>query len=303
MRKLAPIAAALFAIVSLPACAQPAPTAPVPAVTTDADPALWVVKDKDTTIYLFGTVHVLKPGLTWFDEAVKTAFDASDDVVLEMLQPDQAAMQKLVAEKGTIPAGAPRLTAMLPEGKRAAYAKALADLKIPAAALDGYKPWFAAVNLSLIPLMKAGYDPAQGPETILTAAAKTSKKTMVGLETAQEQLGFFDGLSQPSQVAFLTETVDELPKAGETMATMVGDWSKGDPDALGKMMNENLKDTPEVAKVLLTDRNARWAKWIDTRMDTPGTVFIAVGAGHLAGPDSVQAQLKAHKLKAVRVKY
>ena len=80
-----------------PACAQtPAPTA------TDADPALWVVKDKDTTIYLFGTVHVLKPGLTWFDEAVKTAFDKSDELRLEMVTPDaataQAAVARLIAE-------------------------------------------------------------------------------------------------------------------------------------------------------------------------------------------------------------
>ena len=302
MRPPVSIAAALLATIALPACAQPAP-APPPATTSDADPALWVVKDEDTTVYLFGTIHVLKPGLTWFDEAVKTAFDRSGELVLEMVQPDPAAMQKIVSAKGMLPAGAPTLTATLPADKRAAYTKAVTDIGLPPAAFDRMKPWFAAVNLSLLPLVKAGYDPANGPEGVLAAAAKAGRKSVAGLETAEQQIGFFDGLSPKAQVTFLTGTVEELPKLQTMMATMVADWSKGDADALGRLINDNLDDSPEVAKILLFDRNARWAEWIDRRMDRPGTVFVAVGAGHLAGQRSVIDQLRAHKLKAVRVKY
>ena len=87
------------------------------------------------------------------------------------------------------------------------------------------------------------------------------------------------------------------------MNRMVDNWAKGDPDALAATMNESLKESPEVAKALLVDRNAKWAAWIAERMRTPGRVFIAVGAGHLAGPDSVQAHLRKYKLKAVRVRY
>ena len=98
---LKPFRAALSAValtLALPACAK-TPAAPARAAN-DADPALWVVKDKDTTIYLFGTIHVLKPGLTWFDEAVKKAFDASSEVKLELIMPDAADMQKLVMATG-----------------------------------------------------------------------------------------------------------------------------------------------------------------------------------------------------------
>jgi hypothetical protein len=301
-KTLTATAAALLATVALPACAQPAPQA-APAATTDADPALWVVKDADTTIYLFGTVHVLKPGLSWFDEAVKTAFDSSGELVLEMVQPDQATMQGLVTSKGTNPAGALPLTQQLPEAKRAAYTAALTGLGIPATALDQYKPWFAAVNLSLIPIMKAGYTPGSGAESVLSAEAKKANKPVSGLETAEQQLGFFDALSQPAQLAYLSSTVEELPKVPETMERMVGTWSKGDPAALGAIMNETLDDSPEVAKVLLFDRNARWADWIGQRLAKPGTVFIAVGAGHLAGKQSVQDYLAAKKLTATRVTY
>ena len=110
-------------------------------------------------------------------------------------------------------------------------------------------------------------------------------------------------MSQKAHIQFVGSTIDELPKLESTMATMVDEWAKGDPEALAKEMNDSLKDSPEVAKVLLVDRNARWAEWVANRMKSPGTVFIAVGAGHLAGNDSVQAQLAKLGVKAERVKY
>ena len=112
IRTLAAAISALALSLALPACAQqPAASAPA---ANDADPALWVVKDKDTTIYLFGTIHVLKPGLTWFDEAVKTAFDRSDEVKLEIVMPDPATMQGLVQATGVAAPGTPPLTQQLP---------------------------------------------------------------------------------------------------------------------------------------------------------------------------------------------
>ncbi len=286
---------------ALPACAQ-GPESPKARAANDADPALWVVKDKDTTIYLFGTIHVLKPGMTWFDEAVKTAFDRSQQVVLELVMPDPAKMQSLVMATGVSPSG-PTLTEQIPAPKRAAYAKAVADLGLPANAFDRFKPWLAATNLSIAPLSKLGYDAANGPEQVITAAAKAAGKPVIGLETAEQQLGYFGSLSQKAQIEFLSSTIDELPKLETTMATMVDEWARGDPEALAREMNDSLKDSPEVAKVLLVDRNKHWANWVAERMKTPGTVFVAVGAGHLAGQDSVQAQLAKLGVKAERVKY
>jgi uncharacterized protein YbaP (TraB family) len=268
----------------------------------DADPALWVVKDADTTIYLFGTVHVLKPGLSWFDEAVKAAFDKSDELVLEMLEPDTATMQGLIM-KTAVNAEGPTLTEKLPADKREAYAKAMTDVGVPAAALDRFDPWFAAVTLSLAGLPKLGYDPESGAERTLSVAAKAANKQIVGLETAEQQLGYFDNLPEPLQVKFLVSTVDDYPKMAAELDKMIASWSAGDPETLGKTMNEELADTPELAKVLLADRNARWADWIEQRLQKPGTVFVAVGAGHLAGAESVQVQLTKHKLTATRVAY
>ncbi|WP_426260438.1 TraB/GumN family protein [Sphingomonas sp. DC1100-1] len=302
IRTLAAAVSAVALCLSLPACAQQPAQAPARAAN-DADPALWVVKGKQTTVYLFGTIHVLKPGLTWFDEAVKSAFDKADEVKLEIVMPDPATMQGLVQATGVAPAGTPPLTQRLPEGKRAAFTKAVTDLGLPANALDRFKPWLAATQLSVAPLSKLGYDSANGPEEVITEAAKQAHKPLSGLETPQQQLGFFGSLSDKAQLQFLESTVDELPTLDKQMASMVDEWARGDPEALAREMNDELKSSPEVAKVLLVDRNRNWAQWIKQRMTKPGTVFIAVGAGHLAGPDSVQAQLAKLGLKAERVKY
>jgi uncharacterized protein len=302
IRTLAAAVSAVALCLSLPACAQQPAQAPVRAAN-DADPALWVVKGKQTTVYLFGTIHVLKPGLTWFDEAVKSAFDKADEVKLEIVMPDPATMQGLVQATGVAPPGTPPLTQRLPEGKRAAFTKAVTDLGLPANALDRYKPWLAATQLSIAPLSKLGYDSANGPEEVITEAAKQAHKPLSGLETPQQQLGFFGSLSDQAQLQFLESTVDELPTLDKQMASMVDEWARGDPEALAREMNDELKSSPEVAKVLLVDRNRNWAQWIKQRMTKPGTVFIAVGAGHLAGPDSVQVQLAKLGLKAERVRY
>ncbi|WP_174292154.1 TraB/GumN family protein [Sphingomonas bacterium] len=296
-----PLRAAFTAMaltLALPACAQ----TPAPAPDT-THPALWVAKDADTTIYLFGTVHVLKPGLPWFDEAVRAAFDRSGEVVLELVQPDTATMQGIVAAHAVTPPAAPTLSSTLTEPQRAAYAKAMAEVGVPLAAFEHVKPWFAALNLSLLPLMKAGFDPANGPESVITAAAKTANKPVSGLETADQQIGYFDALSPKAQVAFLTSTIDEMPKAQAEMATMVADWAKGDPKALAALMNDDLKASPEIADLLLYRRNLRWAEWLANRMKTPGTVFVAVGAGHLAGKGSVIDDLAAKGVRVMRVKY
>lgn len=289
--------------------AQAAPVAaapPAPAsASIPADPALWVVKDEDTTIYLFGTVHVLKPRLSWFDSAVRAAFDKSGQLVLEIPLPDPAEAQKVILPLA-VDASGKTLRSKLTEGERKEYEAAMGKLGLPPAALDQFdrlKPWFAAVTIAQIALQKAGYSPDEGAEKALNAAAGTAGKPVSGLETLQQQLGYFDTLPEKDQIAFLMSGVRDLDTFGALIDGMVERWKAGDADGLSKLMNRDVSSQPTLYKVLLADRNARWATWIDNRMKTPGTVFVAVGAGHLAGKDSVQAQLTKYKLKAVRISY
>ncbi len=284
------------ALAQTPASAPP----PAPVAKLMADPALWVVKDADTTIYLMGTVHVLKPGTEWLDGGVKKAYDASSEVVIELIQPEAAAAQAAIGKFAVDPDGPP-LTQKLSPDVRAQYEATAKELGVPTAALENFEPWFAATVLSLTAIGKAGYSPESGVERQLSAAAKRDGKTMGALETLEEQLGFFASLPQPAQIAFLKGAVEQMPEAKAFFDRMVASWAKGDPDALAAMMNEAMRTSPELVDTLLTKRNERWAKWIDDRLDKPGTVFVAVGAGHLAGKGSVQDYLKARKLMALRI--
>ncbi|MCW3847886.1 TraB/GumN family protein [Sphingomonas sp. LB-2] len=268
----------------------------------DADPAIWVVRDRDTTIYLFGTFHALKPGLTWFDEAVKDAFDKSDEVMLEMVLPDAATVQDAVRRIAYHPGG-PTITELLPQDKRAPYAAAMTGLGVPPAIFENFDPWLPAATLSSVSLPKYGFDPNLGAEHVITDAATAAGKPVGGFETVDQQLGFFHELPQPIQVKFLVQTIDELPKLGATLDSMLDKWSAGDAEGIGKLLNEDLDQTPEMASVLLFQRNERWAGWIAERMERPGTVFIAVGAGHLTGRNSVQDYLAKRHLTAERIPY
>ncbi|WP_298333488.1 TraB/GumN family protein [uncultured Erythrobacter sp.] len=263
-------------------------------------PAMWKVSDEDTTIYLFGTVHVLPKDLEWYDAEIDAALSASDTVVTEIkMDPaSEAAMTQLAQSRGVFTDGT-TLRSLLDEDQTATYETALAGLGAPPQAFDPLKPWLAGLTLSILPLMQQGYDPNAGVDKVIISRA--GERTQDALETAEFQIGIFDGLPQEAQVAFMMEAVEGMPKVKETIDSMVAEWVEGDPDGLAAVMNADLTDEA-LAEALLYSRNATWAEWIENRLDsTPGTVFIAVGAGHLAGEKSVQDYLEERDIVSERV--
>ena len=288
--------------------ATPAPTQQLATVTApgsiaalNAHPALWAVKDEDTIIYLFGTVHALKPNIVWYGGAVQTAFESAGELKLEIVEPDPAEMARLVATLAMAPAAAPALTARLTPAQRKKYIAQMEAVGLPWAQLERMDPWFVTITLGVAPLQALGYSAESGVEKTLTMAAEASGKAISSLETPAQQLGFFDSLPPRAQIAFLNATVDELPRFEVEFNKLVTAWSAGRDEELAKEMNEALTKTPELAKVLLVDRNSRWARWIADRMKRPGVVFVAVGAGHLAGKSSVQAGLARLGYKSERI--
>ena len=267
----------------------------------DADPAMWVLKDDDTTIYLFGTFHGLDGKTDWFNDEVKAAFDASDEVVVEAIMPeDQAAMQPLIV-KYAVDASGKTLTSKLSAEMKTKYEKTMAGIGIPAQAFEPLEPWFVTMALTAVAGPKIGLKPEHGADMTITRAAKAAGKNVAELEGAEWQLSLFDKMPEDKQIVQLGQTLDAVPEMGPQLTQMLASWSKGDVEALATMMNASLKETPELYKMIFSDRNATWADWIQKRMDQPGTVFLAVGAGHLAGQDSVQDMLAKKGLKAEKV--
>ncbi len=270
-------------------------------LVTDVDPALWVLRDDDTTIYLFGTVHVLRPGLAWFDDNVKTAFDKSDTLVLEMLESSASDAATVMADLSIDKSGR-TIRQKLGAEDLITYEAAVEKLGLAHAALDPLDGWAVAVNLYYAGLLQKGYDLSSGAEVQLRAAAAASKKPVVGLETMRFQLSIFDNLPENVQMDYVTSTAKSIDEIAPQTDRLVDLWAKADTDGVASIMNEGF-DTLKLTEVLLTRRNANWAAWIHQRMAKPGTVFMAVGAGHLAGPASVQKLLTAYDLKVDQVRY
>ena len=272
-----------------PRSAVSAPAVTLERVATDG-PALWKVSDADTTIYMFGTIHILPKDTQWQNAVITNALAASDTIVTELLPGagETPEDQQMFMARGMLAEGR-NLRELMSDAEKARYEAALAKLGLPPAAFDRMKPWMAGVTLAIMPLMQAGYDPASGVEKVLDGLAGPGVQRSA-LETVEYQLDVFDGLPEETQVRFLLQTADEVENMATYIDAMIAEWLAGDADALAELMNESMDD-PVVAQRLLYARNANWARWIEARLDQPGTVFMAVGAGHLAGEKSVQDYL------------
>jgi len=202
---------------------------------------------------------------------------------------------------GTNKPGLPPLIERVSADRRPALQKMVAESGVPMAALDRMETWVAVLMLAAASYKSMGLSPEAGVEHGLTGAYKAKARPISGLETVEEQMGFFDQLSEQAQRNLLESTLDDPAEAKAQFTAMMNVWSKGDVEGIARTFDTEMKESPELREVLLRKRNARWAEWLHSRLDRPGTVLVAVGAGHLAGSDSVQEMLKARGLKAKRL--
>lgn len=305
--------AALLSLAAAPLallCATPAladnhaePDAAAPVAAT---PALWKVADEDTTIYLFGTFHFLPKEVEWLTPPIAEAMDSADLVVKELgpESEDMATIQSAVVKHGLL-APEQSLSAMLTAEQNATLAAVVTELEpqltasgMSPALIDRLRPWFVFINLTVAKFSQMGFGAESGVESVIDA--RTQDKERIGLETLDQQFGFFASLSQDEQIELLMQTAAELDEIETILPAMVENWRTGNVDALAAQLNDDFDDD-KVARLILFDRNAAWAEWIGARLDQPGTVFIAVGAGHLGGDKSVQDYLAQKGITAARV--
>ena len=281
-RRLA-AAIALAAMLAAPGRAQqpepitpPAPGAPV----LRAKPALWVVQRGATTIFLFGTFHTLDARTAWFGGAVRTAFDRSSELVLETVVPDDPREIGAIAARH-VTAGAVAVPGGVP-----------------------LKPYFAQSRAVLASGRSLGMSVDRGADAVLRRVAIEQGKPVEGLESFEDQLSQLATIPMapppPPPGPVLVSGIAPAPPP-TTLTDLFDDWSGGDTSAFAATIASLKQQSPEAYRILIADRNARWGQWIADRLERPGTVFVAVGSGHLAGPDSVQQWLAARGIAAARV--
>ncbi len=261
--------------------------------TAAAEPALWVVKSGDATIYLFGTVHLLKPDADWRAPKIKQAFAQSGTLWLELEDAANGALdEKLLWKYGKDPAH-PLSTKLKPD-ERQKLRDAAAKAGIPPVAFESLRPWLAALQLGKAPMLKAGYNPEMGVDRQLLADAKAGQKPVLGLETTEQQMRFFADLPPKDELALLTQTLDHGEEGAAQLDQLAGAWLAGDVDALSALLKQEdmAVSDKRLRKLLLGDRNKAWAERLSTLTKDGGTHFVAVGAAHLTGTDSLQSFLQ-----------
>ncbi|MEO7240469.1 MAG: TraB/GumN family protein [Sphingomicrobium sp.] len=278
--------------------------AAVPAVQArdSGRPALWRVADRDTTIYLFGTIHLLPQNYQWRSRAIDKAVSGSNSLIVETIidEKNPAGLAGELQRLGFRP-GLPPIIGRVPADKRAGLEAAMAKSGVPRAVFDRMETWAAAFVLLGTQFKELGLQGGDGVESVLRGSFAAAGKPVGQLETNAEQLGFFDTLPESAQRALLGGAVDSPSDMRAQFQAMLNAWVRGDVEGIARSFNADLAASPELRAALLSRRNVNWSYWVQRRMATPGTVFVAVGAGHLAGAESVVALLQRSGYRVTRV--
>ncbi|MCR9269362.1 MAG: TraB/GumN family protein [Hyphomonadaceae bacterium] len=259
-------------------------------------PAMWTLADEDTTIHIFGTVHLLRPDLEWRSEAFDTAFANADTVVFEVDMKSEEAQRAIATDflaRGMYQDGR-TLKGVLNDEDEAVISAAFDSLGVPIDAMNTFEPWMASVNLGVMQLVNDGYDPNSGVETVLESEAVAAGKSFGYLESISQQADAFDLLPEDEQISILYETALLLEESPRMLDLLVDEWADGDVNGIATLVAnpDGYGFTDAAYQSLLVVRNEAWVPQIEAMLEEPGSVFIAVGAGHLAGPDSVITMLR-----------
>ncbi|WP_300544084.1 TraB/GumN family protein [Maricaulis sp.] len=269
----------------------------------DADPALWRVSDADSDIYIFGTFHILPAELEWKTEDVMTAVEMAGTIYLEadVHSPEaQQQMQALIPQYGLNPAGT-TLSSMLDEETQALLAEIAPSVGATPVMLDPMRPWLAQIVLAVGQMQQMGFDPNAGVELALISHVADRDMQFGYFETAEQQIGFLSGLPDDIQVRFLAEGLEDMERMPQLVDDMVRAWATGDMAALDALINDDMReDAPELFEAIIAERNRAWVPQILDILDGEGTVFIAVGAGHLPGDAGVIELLRDRGLTVTR---
>jgi uncharacterized protein YbaP (TraB family) len=256
-----------------------------------AEPAMWVIRDADSTVYLIGTMHLLKHETEWNKAKVIGALASSSELWLEVADPtNEATALPLIQRYGFDREHS--LSSKLNRVQQEKLNKVAGQYHLPVSNLEVMQPWMAAMILAELPLQSAGYNPDAGVDMILKNEAEKRGVKVLGLETIEAQIRFLAELPERIQIEFLESTLDEVSKGVALVDALAKAWVNGDTRTIDELVVEEVKrKEPEVYETLLVRRNIQWSEKIAELLKRSGVHLIAVGAGHLAGPDSLQAQL------------
>ena len=264
---------------------------------------LWQVSGRHNRVYLLGSIHLLRDQDYPLPRAFFAAYEDAESLVMELDMDDMDPLegQLLSNELGLIKDGRELRDLMGARPYAEAERLALAA-EVPLALLANAEPWFAAVNVEIMLLMRMGFNPALGLDSQLAELAQADGKTITGLETLREQFELLDGLSPGAQREMLLQALAEGVDMQDTMDGMIDAWRSGDVDYLADKMLADVSGDPELNRVIVVDRNRDWTGRIEALLDDSEDYLVIVGTLHLVGKDGVPNLLKARGHEVIQLR-
>lgn len=279
------------------AYAQDAPAAP--------KPAMWKLEDADSTIWLFGTAHNLNPAIQWRTAKMDAAFAEATIFYSEapIVQADGEMTEPLIMEFGVNRSNVPFTEKLSARGKKD-LKEVIANLGMTEEAIsqfEPYRPWLAAATVGALHGQKKGDDPDASVDKILWREAVENGKMLGYFETLEQQFSVYGAMTPEEELKYFEDGLRQLIEEPDLMDEITADWQTGRIEALGEKMNRALEGQESLKDRMLKQRNHAWAEKIAELMDGSGKVFIAVGAGHFAGSESVQSHLEELGFTVTRI--
>jgi hypothetical protein len=262
--------------------------------SSDADArdrhALWSVEGRHNTVYLLGSVHVLRAGDGALPAVAEAAYEDAEQLVMEIdlddpLGGDPGAMLGLMQQTALLPDGT-SLREVMGADYDAVNARAQ-ESGLDLALFDRFAPWLVAITILQLELTKRGFSPELGVEQTLATRAIADGKPILGLETAEQQFSLLAGLPLPQQKRFLIMTLEDAAQLDEQVDDLIRAWKTGDAETLSRLLSEEFAEFPELYKALTEDRNREWLDDIVDLLDDRDDYLVVVGALHLVGRNSV----------------
>lgn len=260
---------------------------------------LWEVRHEGSTVYLMGSVHLLRPEVYPLDDALYQAFDEAGIVAFEIDFAEMMTGAVAMAQRGMLPEGE-SLETRLPAEVYADLMSRSAELGLPEPIVARMKPWMASLTLSSMVIQAGGYEVAAGIDHHFYERAHVAGKSVIAFETLEEQLEVFDGLDEAMQVDMLRSTLDDLDETVEMLDRATVYWQSGRVDALAEMFVDAMGDQSELLDRLLYERNRNWIPQIEALLEGSNTAIVIVGIGHLAGENSVVDMLRARGYEVIQ---
>ena len=257
-----------------------------PLAAQTPEPPIWVIEDDNSTVYMIGTVHMMRDGVDWESPQLADILDAADNVWLELASFDPPEnLFGLIMESGMSPDRP--LSSLLDDEEMAGLETILDEHGVPLDSFDDLRPWYAYLQISSLMLVDAGFDPQGGIDMHIKDRADRMGIPVMGFETFEQQFETLSGMDEAVQLDVLRQTIIEYEEAKISLVDELESWIDGDLSSLERETAEIAEELEGFYDVLFTERNLGFADGIEDILSGKGTSLVAVGLGHYVGPDSI----------------